>query len=117
MNTIYKEPGIPLQTSVENALNAIEDYMKSNLLSLNRDKTQIMVLNRDPVLQTQINIPASPKPIQNQSQILFLGVAISDRLTWNTFLIDGKANLHKQLQTRISSIKKVKKIHFHKICK
>ena len=114
MNTIYRESGKPLQESVEGELNKIEEYMQSNLLSLNRDKTQIMVLNKDPILQTQINIPAEPKNIMNQNQMLFLGVTISDRLTWNTFLMDGKANLHKQLQARISSIKK---IHIHKVRK
>ena len=104
MTTIRKNPQEPLQTTVEESLIKIEDYMRANLLSLNRDKTQVMVLNRDPILQTKISISAKPKDITNRSSMLFLGVTISDRLNWSQFLTDGKANLYKQLQTRVSAL-------------
>ena len=108
MTTIRKDPQVPLQSTVENTLNVIEDYMRANLLSLNRDKTQVMILNRDPILQTQIDIVATPKNITNKSTMVFLGVTLSDRLNWKQFLTDGKANLFKQLQNRVSALKKIR---------
>ena len=92
MTTIRKEPNLPLQKSVENSIEIIEDYMRANLLSLNKDKTQVMVLNRDPILQSQLNIPAKPKNITNKGSMMFLGVELSDRLNWKIFLTDGKNN-------------------------
>ena len=72
--------------------------MKANRLSLNRDKTQLMVLNKDPPpLKSQVIIPANPQDITPKHSMVFLGVTISDDLKWNCFLVDGKANLLKQL--------------------
>ena len=107
MTTIRKDPQEHLQTTVENTLNKIEDYMRDNLLSLNRYKTQVMVLNKDPILQSKIDIPASPKNITNRSSMVFLGVELSDRLNWQQFLTDGKSNLFKQVQNRVSALKKL----------
>ena len=109
MTTIRSEPGKHLQETVVNTIEVIENYMRANLLALNRDKTQIMILNRDPILQTKIDIPASPKNLTNQSSMMFLGVELSDRLKWNQFLLDGKCNLFRQLQNRVNAIKKVRK--------
>ena len=35
-------------------------------------------------------------------------MTLSQKLTWNEFLLDGKQNLYKQLKTRISALKKLR---------
>ena len=109
MCTIRRITNKPLQESIIESIDVIEIYMNSNKLSLNRDKTQLMVLNKDPPLKSQVSIPATPKDITPKQTLTFLGVILSETLTWHQFLVDGKANLYSQLQTRVSAIKKLRK--------
>ena len=98
MNTIRKQPNKPLQKTIIEAIDTIEIYMISNRLSLNREKTQLMVMNRDPPLKFTVTIPAIPRDITPKDNMVFLGVTISDNLKWNKFLVDGKMNLLSQLR-------------------
>ena len=109
MNTIRKKPNIPLQDTIIEAIDKIDIYMVANRLSLNRDKTQLMVCNKDPILKSNVVIPALPHDITPKDQIVFLGVTISQDLKWNKFLVDGKVNLLSQLKTRTNAIKKLRK--------
>ena len=108
MCTILRITNKPLQSSIVETINTIETYMNSNKLSLNRDKTQLMVLNKDPPLKSAVRIPANPVDITPRQTLNFLGVKLSEKLNWNQFLVDGKANLYYQLQTRVSAIKKLR---------
>ena len=81
--------------------------MMSNKLSLNRDKTQLMILNKDPPLKSHVFILAEPTNITPKKILKFLGVKLSEDLEWKQFLLDGKYYLYNQLKTRISAIKKL----------
>ena len=118
MCTITRIENIPLQQTIISTLDKIELYMQSNKLALNRSKTQILVINKDPPLKSNVSIPAVPKNITPSTSIKFLGVDISETLEWKCFLTEGKNNLYKQLQQRISSIKKLRKFikNSSKIC-
>ena len=61
MATIQKEANKPLQESIIEAIDKIEKYMIANRLSLNRDKTQLMVVNKDPPLKIFSKHPCKPQ--------------------------------------------------------
>ena len=108
MCTILKKKDQNLQTTIEEAINKIEIYMNSNLLALNRDKTQLMIINKDPPLKSKVCIPAHPQPITPKETLTFLGVTLSETLDWKKFLVDGNMNLYSQLKKRISALKKLR---------
>ena len=109
MNTVRKQPNKSLQESIVEAIDTIETYMVSNRLSLNRDKTQMMIMNKDAPLKSKVVIPANPKDITPKDTLTFLGVTIAENLKLNKFLLDGKNNLLSQSKTRKSAIKKLRK--------
>ena len=61
MCSVIKQDNITLQQSVDTAMDTLEDYMQANKLALNRDKTQLMILNRDPPLQSKVVLKAQPE--------------------------------------------------------
>ena len=79
--TVIKSPNLPLQTSVDTTMNKIEDYMRANQLALNRDKTQLLILHKDPPLQSKVTLKAQPKDILPSKSIKFLG--IQSHRPWN----------------------------------
>ena len=79
MCTIRRIENIPLQNTIVEAINIIESYMNANKLSLNRDKTQLMVLNKDPPLKSSVKIQANPKDITPKETLTFLGVILSEK--------------------------------------
>ena len=93
------------QQNFLNALLKIKDYMDSNKLSLNPEKTKIFVLSQNPDIRKQIYLDVQPKRIVHTPKIQYLGISISQDLKWNDFLIDNKNSLSKQLTKRISAIK------------
>ena len=108
MVTIQKETNKELQESIAATITKIETYMQANKLSLNRDKTQLMVINKEPILKSVISIPARPKNITPKKSLKFLGVTLAETLDWKTFLLDGPSSLYSQLKTRLSALKKLR---------
>ena len=105
MTTIQREDGATMQASIEKAIDTIEVYMRANKLSLNRDKTQLILLGRQNTPKSIVRITAQPEDIVLKPTIKFLGVTIADTLEWKQFLTDGQSNLYSQLKTRLSAIK------------
>ena len=107
LTTIQREEKIPFQTTIEAAIDTIEDYMKANRLSLNREKTQLILPGRPNSIKAKVRIKAEPEDIIPKPTLKFLGVTISETLKWNNFLTDGPGNLYSQLKTRMSAVKKL----------
>ena len=101
LTTILRIKNKTMQESVEHSIDLIEEYMQANRLSLNRDKTQLILFGRPNETKSHISIPAQPVPIKPKPSIKFLGVTISETLHWKIFLTDGKENLYQQLKTRL----------------
>ena len=97
------------QQNVMDTLHKMKDYMDSNKLALNPDKTQLFVLTQNPNIRNEIFLEVQPKRITHSPSIQYLGIAISHDLKWNEFLINNKNSLTKQLTKRISAIKKLRK--------
>ena len=73
--------------------------MNANMLALNRDETQLILMAKENVTKSTIRIPAVPVHIVPKDTLKFLGVQLSDKLNWKSFLIEGKGNLLSQLKT------------------
>ena len=80
--------------------------MASNLLVLNKEKTQMMVITKNKSLKTRLRILATPKDITHSKYLKILGIDIAQDLNWKFFLLDGKSSIYKQLTTRINALKK-----------
>ena len=106
MTTVIKQDNIPLQVTVDNTPEALENYMKSKRLAVNREKTQLLVLNRENILKSNIYIAAEPENVHPKHTIKFLGVTLSEKLDFKPFLTEGMFNLFVQLKTRVSVLKK-----------
>ena len=108
LTTIQREDNQTMQKSIENTIDKIEIYMKSNRLALNRDKTQLMLIGRPNTPKSDVCIAALPEDIKPKASLKFLGVTLAEDLHWKQFLTDGPNNLFSQLKTRISAIKKLR---------
>ena len=78
--SIIKSQNISLQQTVDNTMNTIEEYMKANRLALNRDKTQMIIIN--PPIKSDITLEAEPEDVTPCTSTIFLGVVLSDNLNW-----------------------------------
>ena len=104
------------QNQVIEHLNTVKNYMDSNRLSLNPEKTQLFVLSQNPEVRKSVFLEVHPKRIVHSPTIQYLGISISENLKWNEFLINNKNSLIKQLNKRISAIKKLRKyVNFKQI--
>ena len=76
-------------------MDKIEDYMSSNLLQLNRDKTQFLVITNNPETRKSLHLEANPENILSTRQLTYLEIEISDDCKWNYFLQGSKKMLCK----------------------
>ena len=96
------------QQVVMQSLLKMKDYMDSNKLALNPEKTKLFVLTKNPEIREQVFLEVQPKRILHSPTIQYLGISISQDLKWNEFLINNKNSLSKQLTKRINAIKKLR---------
>ena len=102
-----------LQQQLEVDYRKIQNYLSSNRLSQNDEKTKIMVITRDPKLR-QIQIKTQDKKgndkiIKHQDNIKILGLSISHNLKWDHYIHQCKKSLSSQLKKRLSAIKMISK--------
>ena len=71
-----------IQHAVSEAISILENYTKANLLSLNPEKSHIMILSKDKNIRDNFQIPGSRKQLTHQPSLMILGNIISDDLTW-----------------------------------
>ena len=65
------------------ALQTMKDYMDSNKLALNPEKTQLFVLTQNPEIRKEVYLEVQPKRIIHSPTIQYLGYywSRSDRQT------------------------------------
>ena len=97
------------QQKLEDALDKIKNYMDSNKLALNPDKTKLFIVSKNPDVRKQLFLDVQPERIKHSPTFQYLGISISQDLKWNEFLLNNKNSLSKQLSKRITAIKKLKK--------
>ena len=97
------------QTQIDNTVNTLSDYMNSNYLTMNKTKTQLVILAKDTQLKHQLQINTPTKIIKHTTTFKYLGITINDDMKWNQHIIKSKESLVKQMHTRLNSIKMLKK--------
>ena len=66
-------------------LNAIQRYFDTNRLTLNKDKTQFMIVKpKNVVVPNNFNLEIGGVKLQLVQYSKFLGVIIDEQLNWNT---------------------------------
>ena len=71
-----------LQINVNNELARVDEWMKTNKLSINYSKSNYIIFTRKKS-QTNYNIDIQGNRLQRVSQTKYLGVIINEKLKWN----------------------------------
>ena len=96
------------QETIDNTMNKLENYTRSNTLILNRDKTKFLIIPKKNTTRENLHLKANPTNIKPIRNFKFLGVPIADTLHWGHFLVEGKNSLLSQLKKRIAALKKIR---------
>jgi hypothetical protein len=100
-----------LNEDIDMKYKLIAQYMDRNKLILNSDKTHLLVMTsaRRHVNHHNFGIylNTGAEIIQPQSEERLLGANVSNSLTWNTHIRDGKGSLISNLTSRINALFKV----------
>ena len=89
----------------------ISDYMASNKLVLNSDKTHLLVMASEQNHKKHGNfgilLDTGRETIFPQDHEKLLGVNISSNFTWNEHLKNNEFSVHRQITSRINALKKI----------
>ena len=75
-----------LNKKVNNELINIDNWLKSNKLSLNYAKTKFMIISHDQNAKSKFEVKINAVPINNCSSYKYLGIIFDDDLKWKTHL-------------------------------
>ena len=102
---------------LNNKMDTIEMYMKSNLLQLNREKTQLLIISERKKPKETLYLQAQPKNVYTTKNFTFLGIEVEDNLQWNSYIENSKYNLISQLKKRLVALRHLKKYADEKMMK
>ena len=94
---------------LSNRYTLIEQYMRSNNLVINSDKTHLVVMGTRRLKESRdaVQLKAWPHIIQSTETEKLLGCSINQNLKWQTHIQSGESSLTKQLTQRLNALKKV----------
>ena len=103
-----KDPAL-LSRTLSDQYKRISDYMASNRLVINDDKTHLVVLGTraTAVRRDEVILQAGNHLVRPSRSEKLLGGIISDDLKWKKHLFEGDQSLVKQLTNRINGLVKV----------
>ena len=108
------QDSIELSNLTADKYEKMADYMTSNKLKLNGDKTHLMVMMNDAARRKnpnfQIQLDTGEKIVETSETEKLLGAQISQNLKWNQHIRDDEKSLIKSLNTRLNAFKKVSRI-------
>jgi len=84
-----------LQFNVQNELDNVDSWMRSNRLSINYNKTAYMIVTATPSQNCNFEISMNGVRIQQTDSIKYLGVIIDNKLSW-TPQISSLCRKHSQ---------------------
>ena len=98
-----------LSRVLSNKYNKLEDWMNSNKLVINPDKTHLIVMadRKDEDKRRNVSIQAGVHNIVPTKKEKMLGGILHQSLKWNTHIRDDKESLMNQLTSRINGLRKV----------
>ena len=88
--------------------NLLEDWMNSNKLVINPDKTHLMVMaSQNNKKRVEVSLQAGEYTIKPSVTEKLLGGQLHQSLKWNQHLRDNKESLMNQLTSKINGLKRV----------
>ena len=87
----------------------LEDWMNSNKLVVNPDKTHLMVMGtrKSAARRGEVSIQAGPFTILPTETEKLLGGQLHQSLEWNQHIRDNESSMVRQLTTRINGLKRI----------
>ena len=92
--------------AIETTIEKMENYMKSNKLCLNKDKTKVMILTKNDNLKKNFKMVVQEKTITHQKNLKILGNIFNENLDWNDHV---NKEVLPSLRNRARSLKLVNK--------
>ena len=97
-----------LSSVLSEKYTCLENWMNSNRLVINPDKTHLMILgSKKSVISQGFNITAGGFTVRPTETEKLLGGQIHQSLKWACHIVDGKLSLVKQLTSRNNALKMV----------
>ena len=94
---------ITLANTINTELDKVTQWIKANKLSLNLQKTKYMLFSNS-IDKLPVDIVFDGTPLENVSQIKFLGVTVDNKLSWKLHI----DNICKTISRNIGIINKLK---------
>ena len=104
-----------LSQKLSSQYRVLSDFLISNQLKLNDEKTHLMVMatsqKRRNISQGDAVQIITPTKVINQSQVeKLLGVWLHQDMKWSEYIIDNKESLVRGLSSRVGALKKLSKV-------
>ena len=115
--TVYyadKNPEVVSQ-KLSDHYSIIEEYMNSNKLVINSDKTHLLVMagkGSSSARRMEVQVAAGTDTIDQSTNEKLLGGVINNSGRWNKMIKNGKNSIVSQLSARLNGKKKLKKADF-----
>ena len=115
--TVYyadKNPEV-ISQKLSDHYSAIEEYMNSNKLVINSDKTHLIVLagrGASAARRMEVQVQAGPDVIEQSVHEKLLGGVIHNSGRWNEMIRTGKNSIVNQLSARQNGMKKLTQADF-----
>jgi hypothetical protein len=108
------DPG-RLSEKLSSQYKVVSDFLVSNQLKLNDDKTHLMVMSTSQARRSRIHEPrvqiTTPTEVIDQSVFeKLLGAWLHQDMKWNEHIMDNEESMVKSLSTRVGALKKVSKV-------
>ena len=99
---MIKQTNKSLEQHIKDTIDNIQDYMNSNCLALNGEKTLIMIISKKKELKDNFKIEIQGKEIKHSTSVKILGNTLQDDLSWDkqveNFLIPNLKNRLRSLK-------------------
>ena len=93
-----------LNKNVNRDLKLVAEWVRANKLSLNANKTEIIIFKLKKTITKHLNFRISGQKIKPSNQVKYLGIILQEDLHWNKYL----SNLGKKLSRSIDLLSKIR---------
>ena len=71
-----------LKESIQETMDIIKDYVDSNQLSLNGDKSKVLIVSKNKQTKDNFSIMIQGKEIKHSSSVNILGTFLDENMSW-----------------------------------
>ena len=99
-----------LEKKLNDKYKALANYMNSNRLKLNDDKTHLLIMTtgqKQKLLNIQVKIRTSAEDIKPIRTEKLLGVNVQNYLKWSEYIQNNERSFIRQLNTRVNALKQI----------